>query len=61
MRDLYLSKGRSLGASYSKTYDYRKLAWIGEFLEKLGMAVEELKKRGEGASVRTKRRKSYNR
>lgn len=41
----YRSKLRSLGASYPKTYDSRRLAWLGEILKKLGRAVEEVEKR----------------
>lgn len=44
----YRSKGRSFGASYPNTYDQQ------------GRFVEEVRKRGEVAMIRAKRRKGKN-
>lgn len=50
----------SLGASYLKTYNHTRLTWFGESLERLGRAVEEVVKKGEGAQVGERTRKREN-
>lgn len=47
----YRLKGSSLWASYHKTYDPRRFAGLRVSFEKLGRAVEEVGRRGEGRKL----------
>lgn len=50
----------SLGASYPKTNDPRRLSGLEESLNKQGISVEEVRKMAEGSRVEARRRVGEN-